>query len=105
MPHSNAIEATVFCRNHKIDYEFIEILQQNGLIQTSIESGNLLIPEEELPQLEKIIRLHFDLNINLEGIEVVNYLLHKIENMQQQLVQLENQVALYESILPGAIID
>lgn len=95
MPITNAIQATVFCSNHNIDYQFIEQLRQNDLIHTSIESGTLYIPEEELPKLEKMVRLRFEMDINIEGIETINYLLNKIENMQQEIMQLRNRVAVF----------
>ena len=96
MSNSNAIEATLFCSMHQVDLHFIELLRDNGLIQTSIVSGALYIPEEELPVVEKMMRLHFDMDINIEGIETIHYLLGKIEQMQSEIRALRNRVAIYE---------
>ncbi|MBC7388403.1 MAG: MerR family transcriptional regulator, partial [Opitutaceae bacterium] len=46
--------------------------------------------------LEKLVRLHFDLNINLEGIETVSYLLQKMNNMQEKILMLSNRLRVYE---------
>jgi len=96
MSNSNTIEATLFCSMHQVDLHFIELLRDNGLIQTSIVSGALYIPEEELPVVEKMMRLHFDMDINIEGIETIHYLLGKIEQMQSEIRALRNRVAIYE---------
>jgi hypothetical protein len=101
MPEKNAISATAFCSTHHIDFTFIESLEQNGLIQTSIESGNRYIPEEQLPVLEKMIRLHYDMDINFEGIETIDYLLQKITAMQEEMTRLKNRLAAYEALYGG----
>jgi hypothetical protein len=43
-------------------------------------------------KLEKFVRLHYDLDINLEGIETINYLLERIEEMQKEIVNLRNKL-------------
>jgi hypothetical protein len=44
-----------------------------------------------MQKLEKFVRLHYDLDINLEGIETINYLLEKIEKMQKEILELRNK--------------
>jgi hypothetical protein len=46
-----------------------------------------------MQKLEKFVRLHYDLDINLEGIETINYLLEKIEKMQREILELRNKTA------------
>ena len=71
-----------FCSNHKIDLSFISSLHQSGLIEiTSIEETEF-IEADQLPQLEKFIRLYYELDINIEGIETINYLLQRINSLQ-----------------------
>ena len=48
-------------------------------------------------QIEKIIRMHQELEINLEGVAVVLNLLVKISNMQNELKVAKNRLLLYES--------
>lgn len=97
MPQSHAISAEVFCFNHKIDYQFIEQLHQYGLIETMQESETLYIPEEQLAELEKMVRLHFEMDINVEGIETIHYLLQRMDNMQKEITALRNRLDFYES--------
>jgi hypothetical protein len=51
---------------------------------------------EELSKAEKIVRLYKDLDINLEGIEVINQLLYRIEILQGEIISLKNRLRLYE---------
>src|SRR5215218_7915316 len=96
MPQPNAVLAEVFCLNHNIDYHFIEELHEVGLIEILQEPEAALIPEDQLPGLEKMVRLHVDLKINVEGIETISYLLQRIENMQHELVELQNRLNFYK---------
>jgi hypothetical protein len=54
------------------------------------------VPEEELVLLEKMIRLHHELDINFEGVEAISYLLMRMEKMQQELTEVKNRLRLYE---------
>jgi hypothetical protein len=38
------------------------------------------------------VRLHYDLDINIEGIETINHLLEKIEEMQREIAHLKNKI-------------
>ncbi len=92
MEQEELIPAEDFCTHHQIEYSFISSLQNSGLISiTSVESSSYIHPEE-INKLEKFIRLHYDLDINIEGIETINYLLEKIEAMQKEMVSLKNKV-------------
>ena len=85
-----------FCSNHKIDLSFISSLHQSGLIEiTSIEETEF-IEADQLPQLEKFIRLYYELDINIEGIETINYLLQRINSLQTEMRTLRNKLRLYE---------
>ena len=86
-----------FCANHNIDISFISSLQQTGLIEiTTIEESGF-IAVDQLMELEKYVRFYYELDINLEGIETVTYLLHKINDLQHELGTLKNRLRLYES--------
>jgi hypothetical protein len=77
-----------FCANHNIEISFISSLQQNGLIDP-----------DQLLQLEKIVRLYYELDVNLEGIETINYLLQRIGTLQDEITMLRNRLRLYETEL------
>jgi uncharacterized membrane protein YjjP (DUF1212 family) len=54
------------------------------------------IHQEELPKLEKMVRLHQDLGINLEGLEAIHHLLEKVEQMQSEVNLLKNKLRKWE---------
>ena len=97
MPTTNLIAANEFCIYHNIELSFIYSLQQSGLIEVTVVEEKLFVEEGELPQLEKIVRLYQELDINLEGIETITYLLQRMQGMQQQIAALENKLSMYEN--------
>ena len=90
------IAVNEFCVNHHIEISFINLLQQNGLIEIRTIESKYFVKKEQLPQLEKYVRFYYELDINLEGIETITYLLQRIENLQNEIVLLKNRLRLYE---------
>ncbi len=90
------IAVNEFCVNHEVEISFINLLQQNGLIEISTIESKSFVEKEQLPQLEKFVRFYYDLDINLEGIETISYLLKRIENLQNEIVMLKNRLRFYE---------
>jgi hypothetical protein len=88
-----------FCENHNIEISFISSLQQTGLIEVKTIKEEGFIDPDQLLQLEKIVRLYYELDINLEGIETINFLLHRISSLQDEIITLKNKLNLYESDL------
>jgi hypothetical protein len=91
MEQEELIPAKDFCIHHNIEYSFISSLENSGLISVTSIKRSTFIPADEMHKLEKFVRLHYDLDINIEGIETINYLLEKIEEMQQEILKLKNK--------------
>lgn len=85
-----------YCIHHHTDVSFIEALEQNGLIHIIRTEETQSIDYEELEQLERYTRLYHDLDINVEGIEVVGYLLEKMDEMKKHIHELEERLKKYE---------
>jgi len=97
-PAEDLIPANDFCSHYKVTFSFISSLQQFGLIEMmSVEETNY-IPQSQLQRLEQLIRMHYDLNINLEGIDAITHLLDRVRNMQTEIGMLKSRLRLYESI-------
>src|SRR4030095_7906351 len=85
-----------FCASHQLEISFIRSLEEHGLIETIVVNETLCVPGQELSKLEQIVRLHQELNINPEGIDAINILLKRIENMQNEMTELRNRLNFYE---------
>lgn len=90
------IAVAEFCEKHEIDASFVVTLHENGLVEVIRDRDALYIQIEQVPRLEKMIRLHFELNINLEGIDVISNLLGRIEAQQQEILTLRNALRRWE---------
>lgn len=94
MENDDLIPANEFCIYHNIEYSFISSLEDSGLIRITSVEQNAYIPSDELEKLEKFVRLHYDLEINVEGIETINHLLQKIDVLQKEILHLRNIAAI-----------
>ena len=89
-----AIEA--FCASHQIEVSFISSLRQTGLIEITTVEETGFIDAGQIQDVEKFVRFHYDLDINLEGIETLSHILKRIEQMQSEMTELRNRLRLYE---------
>jgi hypothetical protein len=86
-----------FCASHNIEISFISSLQESGLIEITTIKESAFIEADQLQKLEKFVRLYYELDINLEGIETVNYLLQRINVLQDEITILKNKLRIYET--------
>jgi len=96
MQTENLIAVNEFCINQNIEISFISSLQQTGLIEFTTIEETIYIDSDQLRQLEKIARLYYELDINIEGIETIHHLLQRIDSMQEEIIALRNKLRLYE---------
>lgn len=96
MQPEDLIPASEFCMHHNIQSEFIDALQDYGLIEVVLIDKKPFISAEEYSIIEKFMRMHYELNINFEGIDAIHHLLEKMEAVQQQLTSLQNRLRFYE---------
>jgi hypothetical protein len=80
-----------------VEVSFIDALHQSDLIEIIRVEKEVFLPVHQISQLEKMVRLHYEMNINLEGIEAINTLLLQINQLQKQVVSLNNKLCLYET--------
>jgi hypothetical protein len=92
METDQLMPADDFCTYYDVEYSFISSLQESGLIEiTSIEERSF-IHTNQLQDLEKFARLHYDMDINVEGIEAISHLLNQIKEMQHELHVLRHRL-------------
>jgi hypothetical protein len=92
------IPIEIFCRQHGIEISFISSLSEFGLVEVITVNESQCIPATQLMETEKLVRLHEELGINLEGIDVINHLLQRVRMMQDEIRTLKNTLRLYDSL-------
>lgn len=96
MENSNLIAIDTFCHYHKVDVSFVTTIQELDLINFVFVEESRFILEEKLPLLEKIVRLHKELEINPEGIEIVLHLLERIDFLDKENQFLKSKLTRLE---------
>src|SRR5476649_2399919 len=96
MGKQHLIATTDICRYHDVEYTFISLLGEAGLLGLKVVDKTTYIPESELQKLEKMIRMHNELEINIAGIEAITHLLQRIEDMQEDMRGLKNRLRMYD---------
>ena len=87
-----------FCRGHEIELSFIVELQEYDLIELKSVDSDYFIELEELPKVEKMVRLHQELSINREGLEVIHRLLERTRHLNKELRVLRERLKRYENL-------
>ena len=96
METQELIVIDVFCKEYQIEINFIQDLEEFGLIQTIAHQQQKYIAKNQLVFIKKIIRLHNDLNINKEGIEVILNLQEKENQLLSEINYLRKRLEIYE---------
>lgn len=96
MENQELIVIDVFCKEYQIETNFIQDLEEFGLIQIVKKQEKKYLDKNQLVFIEKIIRLHNDLNINKEGIEIILNLQEKENQLLSEINYLRKRLGLYE---------
>ena len=96
MDSEDLILIDLFCLHHGIEVNFISAMKEYGMIEIIVVEEKEYFSLEQLPSIEKIIRLHNDLEINLEGIDIIMNLLNQIDDLKNQLVITQNKLDFFK---------
>ncbi len=96
MNKEKLIQIETLCVHYKIEFSFVEELQHKGLLQVVVLEERPYLHQDYLADFEKMIRLHYDLNLNTEGIDIVFNLLKKEIELREEVKTLKNKLRLYE---------
>ena len=86
-----------YCQKSHVDPSFIISLEEDGLIDVQVVDGERYLPVTQLRDLERFIRWHEDLAVNIEGIGVISELMGRMHDMQQELDQLRRELQLFRT--------
>ena len=96
MQDEHSISMEDFCTHLNIEIAFIRSLHDHGLIELTTVEEHISIPFSQLAELEKMVHLHYDLDVNIEGIDVIRHLLIRLEEAQDRISKLKNRLRFYE---------
>ncbi len=97
MENKKYIEIAKLCEYYQVPEGFFLELEEVGLLEPPVlDVQHQAIDEDYLSELEKIMRLRYDLEINMQGIETVLQLLDKIRDLENELALLKKQLKIYQ---------
>ncbi|KXH85288.1 chaperone modulator CbpM [Chryseobacterium kwangjuense] len=99
---SERISREELVKIYNIEITFFDELVEVGLLNVETENEIRYLLYEDLPVFEKFTNWHYDLEINLPGLEVINDMLRKMEDLKQRNRDLMNKLSVisnqYEDI-------
>ena len=93
----NLIPVAKLCSHYQVEISFFTNLNEMGLLQIKTVETIPYIESDSIFEIEKMIRMHQELAVNTEGIDVVFNLLQKIDTLQNEVTTLQNRLRLYEN--------
>lgn len=91
----NTISIEEFYSHYDVPASFIEALCELDLITIVAVEDQKHLQIEQINTIEKFKRLHYDLDINFEGLDVINNLINRIDRLQNEIIALNNQLDFY----------
>ncbi|PIB39103.1 chaperone modulator CbpM [Maribacter sp. 4G9] len=67
-----------FCTHHNIEVSLVHQLVELEILSIEKTENKEVIELNELPKLEKMVRLHQELEINPQGLQAIDHLLGQV---------------------------
>ena len=91
MEKANNISIEECCVYYNVEISFIRKLNEHGLIELTNSGETFYIDFEQLSDLEKYMHMHYELEINMEGMETIKHLLDRINRLQHEVDRLKGE--------------
>ncbi|WP_426278904.1 chaperone modulator CbpM [Chryseobacterium sp. S-02] len=90
---SERISREELVKIYNIEVTFFDELVESGLLNIQTENEIRYLKYEDLPSFERFTNWHYDLEINLPGLEVIHDMLKKMEELKQRNRELMNKLS------------
>ncbi len=90
------ISISRLCEVYRVTPDLVVSICEADLFTLYTEGDEIFIEGEQLPLIEKMLRLHLDLGINREGLHTIHHLLERMQEMQEEIRGLRNRLGIYE---------
>ena len=84
---------------YQVEETFLNQLESSGLIEIVIEEDDRYIEYDYLQEIEQFVRWHYELEINMEGIEALYHMLQQVQQLQDDVERLRGELSFYKSIV------
>ncbi|GAA4158566.1 hypothetical protein GCM10022217_19980 [Chryseobacterium ginsenosidimutans] len=81
---SEKISREELVKIYNIEVTFFDELVDSGLLNIQTENEIRYLMYEDLPIFERFTNWHYDLEINLPGLEVIHEMLKKMEDLKKK---------------------
>ena len=90
---SERISREELVKIYNIEITFFDSLEEAGLLKTVTENEVKYLLYDELELFERFANWHYDLDVNLPGVEVIHHLLQKMEKLTAENRRLLQHMA------------
>lgn len=95
MNTKNLILVESLCIHYEVELSFFRSLDDVGIIELTVIDDAPFVAKEKLTDLEKVIRLHRDLDLDVEAIEIILDLLQKVNALEAELKVKDHKLKVY----------
>lgn len=99
MNQDELVALKILCTHYEVDMSFFSRLHELDLIEIYTEKKVDYVHRDKVGDIERMIRLHVELDINHEGIDTIFNLLEKIDRLESEVTSMRNRLKRYEGDL------
>ncbi len=81
-----------FCQGHALEESFLYELHEVDLIEIVEVGRTPAIRRSELDRLERLVRLHRDLELGPQALLTVDHLLGRMQQLQEEVLELRRRL-------------
>jgi len=86
----------MYSERTQIESEFLRNLNDYGLVKLEERENEVFMDEKDISEIERLFRLHRDLGINYEGLDVIKQMLQRMNSLEKEIEYLQKKLRLYE---------
>ena len=90
------IEIREFCKGHDLEEGFVYELYALGIIKIKKVDELAVLRLRDLGRLERLVRMHRDLELNVQGLQAVQHVLDQLEIARNEIRALRTMMGRWE---------
>jgi len=93
---TSIVKITEYCSYCQADVDFVDSLEEIGLIETTVIEGERFIHEDQLSDLDRYSDWYYEMDINIGGIDALRNAIAKMQQLQAEVLRLKEKLRMYE---------